>query len=131
MVQALKQTLVHKLVEHIELVGAGCHDVLEDILEHGLGVVHVVQNSAAWRVVLEFSARKVGPKVYTSPKAMAKFSALSWPDTVRLACFPKKSWLQSTSPDSVRGGFLGSSVVTRNISPAPSQSLVVMIGVLT
>lgn len=29
------------------------------------------------------------------------------------------------------GGFLGSSVVTRNISPAPSQSLVVMMGVLT
>ena len=42
MVQALEQTLVHKLVEHIELVGAGGHNVLEDVLEHGLGVVHVV-----------------------------------------------------------------------------------------
>ena len=29
------------------------------------------------------------------------------------------------------GGFAGSIVVTRNISPAPSQSLAVMIGVLT
>ena len=37
----------------------------------------IIQNSAAWRGVLEFSARKVGPKVYTSPKAMAKFSAFS------------------------------------------------------
>ena len=53
----------------------------------------IIQNSAAWRVVLDFSARKVGPKVYTSPKAMAKFSALSWPETVRLALLPKKSWL--------------------------------------
>ena len=42
MVQALEQTLVHKLVEHIELVGAGGHNVLKDVLEHGLGVVHVV-----------------------------------------------------------------------------------------
>ena len=41
-VQALDETLVHKLVEHVELVGAGCHDVLEDVLEHGLGVIHVV-----------------------------------------------------------------------------------------
>ena len=91
----------------------------------------IIQNSAAWRWVLEFSARKVGPKVYTSPKAMAKFSALSWPETVRLAGLPKKSWEKSTSPSSVMGGFLGSSVVTRNISPAPSQSLAVMMGVWT
>ncbi len=91
----------------------------------------IIQNSAACRVVLEFSARKVGPKVYTSPKAMAKFSALSWPETVSEAGLPKKSWLQSMAPPSVRGGFSISRVVTRNISPAPSQSDVVMIGVLT
>ena len=41
-VQTLEQTLVHKLVEHIELVGAGGHNVLKDVLEHGLGVIHVV-----------------------------------------------------------------------------------------
>ena len=51
----------------------------------------IIQNSAAWRWVLEFSARNVGPKVYTSPNAMAKFSALSWPETVRLVRLPKKS----------------------------------------
>ena len=62
---------------------------------------------------------------------MAKFSALSWPETVRLAGFPKKSWLKSTVPSSLRGGFSGSRVVTRNISPAPSQSLAVMMGVWT
>ncbi len=28
--------------------------------------------------------------MYTSPKAMAKFSALSWPETVRLAGLPKE-----------------------------------------
>ena len=50
----------------------------------------IIQNSAAWRWVLEFSARKVGPKVYTSPKAMAKFSAFSWPDTVRLVFFAEE-----------------------------------------
>ena len=91
----------------------------------------IIQNSAAWRWVLEFSARKVGPKVYTSPKAMAKFSAFSWPETVRLAGLPKKSRVKSTFPSSVRGGFSGSRVVTRNISPAPSQSLAVMMGVWT
>ncbi len=62
---------------------------------------------------------------------MAKFSAWSWPDTVRLVALPKKSWLQSTSPDSVRGGLSTSRVVTRNISPAPSASLAVMMGVVT
>ena len=102
-----------------------------------------IQNSAAWRAVLEFSARKVGPKVYTSPKAMAKFSAFSWPDTVREAGLPKKSALQSTSPATsapseaaaasslTSGTWAGSIVVTRNISPAPSQSLAVMMGVCT
>ena len=91
----------------------------------------IIQNSAAWRVVLEFSARNVGPKVYTSPKAMAKFSALSWPDTVSEAVVPKKSWLKSTLPLSSSGGLAGSMVVTWNISPAPSQSLAVMMGVFT
>ena len=91
----------------------------------------IIQNSAAWRCVFESSARKVGPKVYTLPNAMAKFSACSWPDTVRLAALPKKSRLQSTPPSSVRGGFAGSMVVTRNISPAPSQSEAVMMGVFT
>ena len=62
---------------------------------------------------------------------MAKFSALSWPETVRLVTLPKKSLLSSTVPSSLRGGSLRSSVVTRNISPAPSQSLPVMMGVWT
>ena len=53
----------------------------------------IIQNSAAWRVVLERSARKVGPKVYTFENAMANGSTLSWPDTVRLAFLPKKSFL--------------------------------------
>ncbi len=42
---------------------------------------------------MEFSARKVGPKVYTLENAMAMHSASSWPDTVRLVALPKKSWL--------------------------------------
>ena len=50
-------------------------------------------NSAAWRVVKLFSARNVGPKVYTLPNAMAMASASSWPETVRLTGFSKKSWL--------------------------------------
>ena len=62
---------------------------------------------------------------------MAKFSALSWPDTVRLARLPKKSWDQSTLPSGRRGGLFTSRVVTWNISPAPSQSLAVMMGVWT
>ena len=51
------------------------------------------------------------------------------PETVRLVALPKKSWLKSTEPSSQRGGLTGSRVVTRNISPAPSQSLPVIRGV--
>ena len=58
-------------------------------------------------------------------------SPSSWPETVRLVGLPKKSWLKSTLPSSVRGGFSRSRVVTRNISPAPSQSLPVISGVWT
>jgi hypothetical protein len=91
----------------------------------------IIQNSARWREVLEFSARKVGPKVYTLESASQYASTLSCPDTVRLAPVPKKSCEKSTSPPGVRGRFTRSSVETRNICPAPSASLVVMMGVCT
>ena len=42
-----------------------------------------IQNSARCRDVLEFSARNVGPNVYTLPREQAKISASSWPLTVR------------------------------------------------
>ncbi len=75
MVQPVDQTLVHEGVEEIHLVRALFHDEADDIFNHVFRQVHVVvqvskaisgsiiQNSAAWRWVLEFSARKVGPKV--------------------------------------------------------------------
>mmetsp|Transcript_8945 Transcript_8945/g.27105 ORF Transcript_8945/g.27105 Transcript_8945/m.27105 type:complete len:272 (+) Transcript_8945:1337-2152(+) len=50
-----------------------------------------IQNSARCLLVFEFSARNVGPKVYTSRRAQAYVSASSWPDTVRKAGPPKKS----------------------------------------
>jgi hypothetical protein len=56
-------------------------------------------------------------------------STLSWPDTVRNAGLPKKSWVKSMAPSEVRGRFARSSVDTRNISPAPSASDAVIIGV--
>ena len=65
------------------------------------------------------------------PKAIAMASPSSWPDTVRLVARPKKSLEQSTLPSSVRGTLFRSRVVTRNISPAPSQSEPVMRGVCT
>ena len=82
----------------------------------------IIQNSAAWVLVLLFSARKVGPKVYTLEKAMAKVSASSWPVTARAVGLPKKS----------SSGFLpslGSRVVTVKVLPAPSASLEVIRGV--
>ena len=51
----------------------------------------IIQNSARCREVFEFSARKVGPKVYTFDSAMHQVSTLSWPDTVRFVSRPKKS----------------------------------------
>ena len=53
----------------------------------------IIQNSAKCRGVLLFSARKVGPKVYILPKAMAPNSPSSCPLTVRAAILPKKSSL--------------------------------------
>ncbi len=65
------------------------------------------------------------------PKASAIASPSSWPETVRLVARPKKSLLKSTAPSAVRGGSAASRVVTRNISPAPSQSDPVISGVCT
>ena len=56
---------------------------------------------------------------------------MSWPETVRNASRPKKSSAKSTAPCSVLGRLWMSSVLTRNMSPAPSASLAVTIGVLT
>ncbi len=74
--QTADGVLVHVLGEELQIVAAlGQHGV-EDVLQHGFGQGGVVfqesakatsgstiQNSARWRLVLEFSARKVGPKV--------------------------------------------------------------------
>ena len=51
--------------------------------------------------------------------------------TVRWVGFPKKSSVKSTVPSGFFGGAPMSSVVTLNICPAPSASLVVMMGVWT
>ena len=51
----------------------------------------IIQNSARCRYVIDFSARNVGPKVYTSHMDMAKHSTSSWPDTVMPALALKKS----------------------------------------
>ncbi len=88
----------------------------------------IIQNSARCLLVLLFSARNVGPKVYTFPSASAANSASSCPLTVRCVCFPKKSSPKSIVPSSLRGGFSRSKLETVNISPAPSASLPVMIG---
>ena len=89
----------------------------------------IIQNSAACFTVFEFSALKVGPKVYTFLKAKAYVSTLSCPLTVKCAGFPKKSLEKSTSPSSVLSTFCKSNVFKLNISPAPSASLPVIIGV--
>ena len=80
-------------------------------------------------MVFEFSARKVGPNVYTFPKAIAPNSPSSWPLTVKLVDFPKKSKSKFTSPKSSLGRFSSGKVVTLKSSPAPSASLEVIIGV--
>ena len=59
-------------------------------------------------------------------------STFSCPLTVRNASLPKKSCVKSVRPPGPRGiasRLATSSVLTRNISPAPSASLAVMIGV--
>ena len=78
-------------------------------------------------MVFEFSARKVGPNVYTFPNAKAPNSPSSWPLTVKLVDFPKKSESKFTSPKSSLGTFSSGKVVTLKSSPAPSASLEVII----
>ena len=109
--QTLDKSLVDKLVQHRELVGAAIHHLVDDVLQHVLREVHIVfkigegdleaRPSELGRMALRVGvlrAKRRPERCTTSPKAMAKFSALSWPDTVRLAGLPKKSRLQSTSP---------------------------------
>ena len=64
--------------------------------------------------------------MYTSDKARAPNSALSCPDTVKFTGFEKKSSLKSIGFLSI---LLRSRDVTLNISPAPSASEEVIIGV--
>ena len=91
----------------------------------------IIQNSEACLAVLEFSALNVGPNVYIFLNAEQKVSPLNCPLTVKLVSFPKKSLELSTVPSSFLGRLFKSRVVTLNISPAPSQSEPVMIGVCT
>ena len=49
-----------------------------------------IQNSARCRGVLLFSARKVGPKLYTRPMAHAAASACNCADTDKCMGIPKK-----------------------------------------
>ena len=49
-----------------------------------------IQNSVRCRRVFDFSARKVGPKQYTLPSAMAFASLYSWPLCVRYAVVSSK-----------------------------------------
>ena len=65
------------LVEKRHVVGRSSSTAFQDDLEEILGEValslksakaisgSIIQNSARWRVVFEFSARNVGPNVYT------------------------------------------------------------------
>ena len=90
----------------------------------------IIQNSAKCLVVLLFSALKVGPKVYTSLNAIAANSPSNCPLTVRLVLLPKKSSLKLIDPSSFFAAVPSNgNVVTLNISPAPSASLAVIIGV--
>lgn len=61
--------------------------IIFQVVKGNLGFYH--PEPARWRVVLLFSARKVGPKVYISLKAIAANSPFSCPLTVRLVLLPK------------------------------------------
>ena len=103
--QTLDKALVDELVKEGHLVRAVVQHIADDVLDHSLGVVHVAVQVAEGHLRLDHPelrsvaggkallARKVGPKVYTLPKAIAMASASSWPETVRLTGFSKKSLL--------------------------------------
>ncbi|MNC55312.1 hypothetical protein D3C75_1048360 [compost metagenome] len=70
----------------------------------------IIQNSIKWRRVLDFSARKVGPKEYTRPNAMAAASMYSWPLWVRKASSSKYLvWKSSVVPSHEDGVRIGGS----------------------
>jgi hypothetical protein len=102
-IESVEKLLVIHVVEKLKVVAAMLHCIQGEVFKEILGQVHVVfdiikaisgsiiQNSARCRGVLEFSALKVGPKVYISDRARAPSSPSSCPETVKLVSFPKKS----------------------------------------
>lgn len=105
----------------------------EDVKAHSASSI---QNSARCRLVWERSARKQGESVYTREMAEATASRCSWEETVRYA-----GWLKYSDgePSVVGDGVCvvlkedvdgeSEEATMRKVSPAPSQSLDVIIGV--
>ena len=73
--QTFNQSLIKHVIEELHIVGTVVQSPLHTILDEVFRQVHIVrniierhfrsiiQNSAKWRGVLEFSARNVGPNV--------------------------------------------------------------------
>jgi len=82
----------------------------------------IIPTPAGWRLVFEFSARKVGPKVQTLVNVRQEASMFSWAETVRNPSRPQKSRAKSTLPSGIRVRLARSRVETRKSAPAPSAS---------
>ena len=90
-----------------------------------------IQNSARCReVFFEFSAEGRAEGIHLTHRQAVGLDC-ELPDTIKYASLPKKESERCRPGLCHLGRLVRSSVLTRNNSPAPSQSLAVIIGVLT
>lgn len=114
--KTLKQALIDEGVEKLHFLRAALDDGVYDVLDHRLGVVHVVVEIGKGHLGLyhpelgsvALSVGHLGAEgraegIYIT-EGHGKIFALSWPETVGLVTLPKKSLLSSTLPSSRRGG---------------------------
>ena len=74
---SIDRAALDELFESIGSDSEFMNEIIAEFFQDTPRQLAIIQNSLACREVLEFSARKVGPKVYTCPKAIAPNSASS------------------------------------------------------
>ena len=131
---------VDAFLEELHVLGAAFQHVAADALEERLGQVHVVGQLEERHLRLDHPelgqvARRVGvlrPERRAEGVDLAQSAGedlgLQLAADGQVGRPAEEVLLVVDPPLALRGGLAGSSVVTRNIWPAPSQSLAVMIG---
>ena len=137
--QALNQALIHELVKEIHLLRGILQHITNHMLQHSFRHHHIVRQVGKSHLRLNHpklcrmscGIRILRPEGRTKSIYVLKRKSIRLHVQLSAHCQVGGLTEESTSPSAVMGRFFISMVVTWNISPAPSQSLPVMIGVCT